>query len=64
MKAPSLRPVAALAFYLEIERIPPEPIIGFCDGAPAIGLSERQIFEQAVRMKLRQRLLHAMRVLG
>ena len=62
-KSAVFRSVAALALDLELERIPPEPIMGFCAGAPAIGLAQRQILEHAVGMELNQSFLHAMRVL-
>jgi hypothetical protein len=58
------RPVAPLAPYLEIEGIPPEPIISFRSGVPAIGFPQRQILEQAVVMEFRERLLHSVPLLG
>ena len=43
----------ALSLYLDIEGIPPELIIGFCSGMPAIGLSKREIFKHAALIKSR-----------
>jgi hypothetical protein len=40
-ESPILRPMAPFALYLEIEGVPPEPIIGFCSGASSIGLFQR-----------------------